>query len=84
MILKFVIVVAMVILSFGYAYSYLALNIYGGKLLSGGEGVGKRVIGEGLRRRRCGEEVIGEGLGRRRCGEEGDRGGAREEVWGRG
>eukprot|EP00731_Ephydatia_muelleri_P003795 Em0001g3795a len=38
MILKFVIVVAMVILSFGYAYSYLALNIYGGKLLSGGEG----------------------------------------------
>ena len=71
MILKFVIVVAMVILSFGYAYSYLALNIYGGKLLSGGEGVGKRVIGEGL--------------GRRRCGEEGDRGGAREEkVWGRG
>lgn len=34
MILKFVLVVAMVIVSFGYAYSYLALNIYGGKLLS--------------------------------------------------
>ena len=31
-----------------------------------------------------GKRVIGEGLGRRRCGEEGDRGGAREKVWGRG
>ena len=30
-----------------------------------------------------GKRVIGEGLGRRRCGEEGDRGGALK-VWGRG
>ena len=55
MILKFVLVVAMVILSFGYAYSYLALNIYGGKLLSEGEGMfdgggrgGNRMTGEDL------------------------------------
>ena len=38
MILKFVLIVALVILSFGYSYSYLALNIYGGNLLSSGEG----------------------------------------------
>ena len=37
-LLKLVLVIAMVILSFGYAYSYLALDIYGGELLSNGEG----------------------------------------------
>lgn len=37
-VLKLVLIVAMVILSFGYAYSYLALNIYGGRLLSDGDG----------------------------------------------
>ena len=38
MLLKFVLVVALVILSFGYSYSFLALDIYGGSLLSDGEG----------------------------------------------
>ena len=37
-LLKFVLVVALTILSFGHSYSYLALDIYGGSLLSGGEG----------------------------------------------
>lgn len=37
-LLKFVLLIALVILSFGYAYSYLALDIYGGSLLSGGMG----------------------------------------------
>lgn len=38
MLLKFVLLVALTILSFGYAYSHLALDIYGGRLLSGGMG----------------------------------------------
>ena len=38
MILKLVLLVAMVILTFGYAYSYLALDIYGGSVLSEGGG----------------------------------------------
>ena len=37
-ILKLVLLIALAILSFGYAYSYLALDIYGGSLLSGGMG----------------------------------------------
>ena len=37
-LLKLVLMVALVILSFGYAYSYLALNMYGGNLLSDGDG----------------------------------------------
>ena len=37
-LLKLVLLIALVILSFGYAYSYLALDIYGGSLLSGGVG----------------------------------------------
>ena len=37
-LLKLVLLIALVILSFGYAYSYLALDIYGGSLLSGGSG----------------------------------------------
>ena len=38
MLLKFVLLVALTILSFGYSYSFLALDIYGGHLLSEGEG----------------------------------------------
>ena len=37
-LLKLVLLIALVIVSFGYAYSYLALDIYGGNLLSGGTG----------------------------------------------
>lgn len=37
-LIKLVLIIALVILSFGYAYSYLALDIYGGSLLSDGEG----------------------------------------------
>ena len=38
MLLKFVLHVALTILCFGYAYSFLALDIYGGSLLSDGQG----------------------------------------------
>ena len=38
MLLKFVLLVALTILSFGFSYSRLALDVYGGSLLSGGEG----------------------------------------------
>ena len=38
MLLKFVLHVALAILCFGYSYSFLALDIYGGSLLSDGEG----------------------------------------------
>jgi oligosaccharide translocation protein RFT1 len=38
MLLKLVLLVALTILSFGFSYSFLALDIYGGSLLSGGEG----------------------------------------------
>jgi oligosaccharide translocation protein RFT1 len=37
-LLKFVLHVALTILCFGYSYSFLALDIYGGSLLSDGEG----------------------------------------------
>ncbi len=37
-LIKLVLIIALVILSFGYAYSYLALDIYGGSLLSEGDG----------------------------------------------
>lgn len=40
MLLRFVILVALTILSFGFPYSFLALDVYGGSLLSGGEGPG--------------------------------------------
>ena len=38
MLLKFVLLVALTILSFGFSYSFLALDMYGGSLLSDGEG----------------------------------------------
>ncbi|EDO41402.1 predicted protein [Nematostella vectensis] len=38
LVLKFAVLVGMTILVFGYAYSYLLLDIYGGSMLSGGEG----------------------------------------------
>ncbi|XP_061114253.1 protein RFT1 homolog [Conger conger] len=37
-LLKFVLVVGLIITVFGYAYSYLALDLYGGSLLSSGTG----------------------------------------------
>lgn len=37
-VLKFVTLIGMIIVVFGFSYSYLALDIYGGKLLSSGEG----------------------------------------------
>lgn len=37
-LLKFVVIVALTILAFGYAYSTLALDLYGGSVLSEGEG----------------------------------------------
>ena len=37
-VLKFVSLIGMIIVVFGFSYSYLALDIYGGKLLSSGEG----------------------------------------------
>lgn len=37
-LLKLVLVVGLIISAFGYAYSYLALDIYGGSLLSSGAG----------------------------------------------
>ncbi|XP_036389755.1 protein RFT1 homolog [Megalops cyprinoides] len=37
-LLKFVLVIGLVITVFGYAYSYLALDLYGGSLLSSGTG----------------------------------------------
>ena len=39
-LLKLVLLIALTILSFGYAYSFLALDLYGGSLLSGGAGPG--------------------------------------------
>lgn len=38
-VLKFVTLIGMVIVVFGFSYSYLALDIYGGKILSSGEGM---------------------------------------------
>ncbi len=38
MLLKFVLLTALTILSFGHAYSYLALEVYGGHVLSEGGG----------------------------------------------
>ena len=38
MVLKFVVLTGLTILSFGYSYSFLLLDIYGGTLLSSGEG----------------------------------------------
>ena len=38
MLLKFVLHVALAILCFGLSYSFLALDVYGGSLLSDGEG----------------------------------------------
>ena len=37
-LLKLVVVVGLVITVFGYAYSHLALDLYGGALLSAGAG----------------------------------------------
>ncbi|KAI1892741.1 hypothetical protein AGOR_G00136660 [Albula goreensis] len=37
-LLKFVLVIGLIITVFGYAYSYLALDLYGGSLLSSGTG----------------------------------------------
>lgn len=37
-LLKLVLVIGLVITVFGYAYSHLALDIYGGSLLSSGSG----------------------------------------------
>ena len=39
MLIKLVILVALVILCFGYSYSHLALDVYGGRMLSEGGGV---------------------------------------------
>lgn len=38
MLLKLVTLVALVILTFGYSYSFLLLDIYGGSNLTGGDG----------------------------------------------
>ena len=38
-LLKLVILVGTIILVFGYAYSYLALDLYGGTILSSGSGI---------------------------------------------
>ena len=38
-VLKFVSLTGLIIMVFGFSYSYLALDIYGGKLLSSGEGM---------------------------------------------
>ena len=38
MLLRFVLLAALTILSFGYGYSHLALDLYGGRLLSSGAG----------------------------------------------
>lgn len=38
MLIKLVLLVALLILTFGYSYSYLALDIYGGSVLSEGGG----------------------------------------------
>lgn len=37
-LLTFVLLIALIILSFGFAYSHLALDLYGGRLLSEGGG----------------------------------------------
>ena len=39
-LLKLVLVIGLIITVFGYAYSHLALDIYGGSLLSSGAGKG--------------------------------------------
>ena len=39
LLLKLVLLIALIILSFGYAYSHLALDLYGGSVLSSGSGV---------------------------------------------
>ena len=36
LLLKLVLLIALIIISFGYAYSHLALNLYGGENLSSG------------------------------------------------
>lgn len=38
-LLKLVLVIGLIITVFGYAYSHLALDIYGGSLLSSGSGM---------------------------------------------
>ena len=38
-LLKLVILVAMIILVFGYSYSFLLLDIYGGQKLTSGDGM---------------------------------------------
>ena len=40
-VLKVVSLIGMIIVVFGFSYSYLALDIYGGKVLSSGEGMNK-------------------------------------------
>ena len=37
-VLKFVSLIGMIIVVFGFSYSHLALNIYGGEVISSGEG----------------------------------------------
>lgn len=43
-LLKLVLVIGLIIAVFGYAYSYLALDIYGGSLLSSGAGIRVAVL----------------------------------------
>lgn len=43
-LLKLVLVIGLIITVFGYAYSYLALDIYGGSLLSNGAGIPVAVL----------------------------------------
>ena len=43
-VLKFVSLIGMIIVVFGFSYSYLALDIYGGKTLSSGEGKSLKVF----------------------------------------
>ena len=56
MLLKLVILVALVILTFGYSYSFLLLDIYGGANLTSGDG---KIISQGLCNNRCLSQVIG-------------------------
>lgn len=37
-LLKLVLLIGLIITAFGYSYSYLALDMYGGELLSSGSG----------------------------------------------
>ena len=37
-LLKMVILIGLIILTFGYSYAYLALDLYGGQVLSSGTG----------------------------------------------